>query len=89
MAARGIPTSAVTLHVGLGTFAPIKADDPAAHAMHAEWCEIPAEAVRAIAATKADGGRVYAASSAVPNEVFTIDPTAIRKVLDKPASLQK
>ena len=38
---------------------------------------------------KADGGTVYGASSAVPNEVFTIDPAAIRKLLDKPASLQK
>ncbi len=38
----------VTLHVGLGTFAPVKADDPTQHAIHAEWCEVPSRTVEAI-----------------------------------------
>jgi S-adenosylmethionine:tRNA ribosyltransferase-isomerase len=60
LAAAGIGTARVTLHVGLGTFAPVKADDPTQHAIHAEWCEVSAETVSAIAATKARGGRVIA-----------------------------
>jgi hypothetical protein len=45
--------------------------------------------VTLVLGAKADATKVYGASSAVPNDVFTIDPTAIRKLLDKPASLQK
>ncbi len=56
----GIATARVTLHVGLGTFAPVKADDPTHHAIHAEWCEVTAETVEAIRTTKARGGRVIA-----------------------------
>ena len=46
-AARGIGTARVTLHVGLGTFAPVKGD-PAEHAIHREWCEVSDETVQAI-----------------------------------------
>jgi len=56
----GITTARVTLHVGLGTFAPIKAEDPTQHAIHAEWCEVTEETVEAIRSTKARGGRVIA-----------------------------
>jgi S-adenosylmethionine:tRNA ribosyltransferase-isomerase len=58
--ARGIAWTHVTLHVGLGTFEPIKADDPAQHRMHAEWADVPAAAVEAIRSCKARGGRVIA-----------------------------
>ncbi|MBY0460164.1 MAG: tRNA preQ1(34) S-adenosylmethionine ribosyltransferase-isomerase QueA, partial [Gemmataceae bacterium] len=60
LAARGIETARVTLHVGLGTFAPVKEPDPTQHRIHAEWCEVKPEAVGAILATKARGGRVVA-----------------------------
>ena len=60
LAARGIGTARVTLHVGLGTFAPVKADDPTKHVIHAEWCEVTQSAVDAIRATKERGGRVVA-----------------------------
>jgi S-adenosylmethionine:tRNA ribosyltransferase-isomerase len=60
LAARGIGTARITLHVGLGTFAPIKEHDPTAHAIHREWCEVRPEAVEAIRAAKARGGRVIA-----------------------------
>ncbi len=56
----GIGTTRVTLHVGLGTFAPVKVDDPAQHQIHQEWCGVPAETVARIQATKARGGRVVA-----------------------------
>src|SRR5262245_56346877 len=60
LAARGIGTAKVTLHVGLGTFAPIKVDDPARHAIHREWCELTQPTVDAIVATKARANRVIA-----------------------------
>ena len=57
---RGIATAKVTLHVGLGTFEPIKAEDPTQHSMHAEWGEVPADTVAAIRACRAKGNRVIA-----------------------------
>lgn len=60
LADAGVGTARVTLHVGLGTFAPVKADDPTRHAIHAEWCEVSAETVAAIEGTKARGCRVIA-----------------------------
>jgi S-adenosylmethionine:tRNA ribosyltransferase-isomerase len=57
---RGIAWTSVTLHVGLGTFEPIKTADPTQHRMHAEWADVPTAAVEAIRACKARGGRVIA-----------------------------
>ena len=48
----------VTLHVGAGTFLPVKVDDVRDHKMHSEWGEISAETAAQITATKANGGRV-------------------------------
>ncbi len=56
--ARGIQTAEVTLHVGAGTFQPVRTDNLAEHKMHSEWFEVPASTVAAIEATKAAGGRV-------------------------------
>lgn len=50
----------VTLHVGAGTFLPVKADDTRDHPMHAEWGEISAETAVKISAAKARGGRIVA-----------------------------
>lgn len=58
LAARGVTMSYVTLHVGAGTFLPVKVDDVSAHKMHAEWGEVTATAAAQINATKAAGGRV-------------------------------
>jgi S-adenosylmethionine:tRNA ribosyltransferase-isomerase len=58
LAAAGIATAGVTLHVGAGTFQPVRVDDTDAHAMHAEWGEVPEQTARAISATRAAGGRV-------------------------------
>ncbi|KIN60771.1 S-adenosylmethionine:tRNA ribosyltransferase-isomerase [Sulfitobacter noctilucae] len=55
---RGVTFSYVTLHVGAGTFLPVKVDDIADHKMHAEWGQVSATAAQEIAATKAAGGRV-------------------------------
>ena len=56
--ARGVQFTEVTLHVGAGTFLPVKVDDVTTHRMHAEWGEVTPEAAAAINATKAAGGRV-------------------------------
>jgi len=56
--ARGVKITHVTLHVGAGTFLPVKTDDVRAHKMHAEWGEVSAAAAAEINATKAAGGRV-------------------------------
>lgn len=60
LAANRIDTARVTLHVGLGTFEPVKAADPTRHAIHAEWCEVPAATVDAVRSCKGRGGRVVA-----------------------------
>ncbi|HEY1375766.1 MAG TPA: tRNA preQ1(34) S-adenosylmethionine ribosyltransferase-isomerase QueA, partial [Gemmataceae bacterium] len=57
---RGILTTTLTLHVGLGTFQPLQSDDPAKHVMHREWCDLPAAAADAVNASRARGGRVVA-----------------------------
>jgi len=58
--ARGITRHFVTLHVGAGTFLPVKADDTSGHKMHVEWGEVSAATARALRETKARGGRVVA-----------------------------
>ncbi|AGI71338.1 S-adenosylmethionine:tRNA ribosyltransferase-isomerase [Octadecabacter arcticus 238] len=56
--AMGVKISYVTLHVGAGTFVPVKVDDVADHVMHSEWGQVSALAASDIMATKAAGGRV-------------------------------
>ena len=60
LAARGVQRAAVTLHVGAGTFQPVRAERIAEHRMHSEWFEVSAETVAAIAAARARGGRIVA-----------------------------
>ena len=61
----GVHTAEVTLHVGAGTFLPMRADDVAEHQMHSEWFECPAETAAKIKHTKANGGRVVAVGTTV------------------------
>jgi len=60
LAARGVLVSHVTLHVGAGTFLPVKVDDVSDHKMHAEWGEVSAQAAGEINHTRAAGGRIIA-----------------------------
>ena len=55
---RGIGRAAVTLHVGAGTFQPVRVDNLAEHRMHSEWFEVSDTTVQAIEATRAAGGRI-------------------------------
>jgi S-adenosylmethionine:tRNA ribosyltransferase-isomerase len=56
----GVNQSSVTLHVGAGTFTPVREEDLSKHKMHYEWYSIPQETLQAIEATKKNGGRVIA-----------------------------
>jgi S-adenosylmethionine:tRNA ribosyltransferase-isomerase len=57
---RGISRHFVTLHVGAGTFLPVKADDTGQHRIHTEWGEVSAETAAALNGVRASGGRVVA-----------------------------
>lgn len=59
----GIERVTVTLHVGAGTFLPVKTEDVDQHQMHSEWGEVTADAADKIKATKAAGGRIIAAGT--------------------------
>ena len=58
IAAKGVGVGYVTLHVGLGTFRPVKEDEIEQHDMHSEYCTIPQETADLINRTKVNGGRV-------------------------------
>ena len=84
LTARGIATAEVTLHVGAGTFQPVRTDNLAAHKMHSEWFEVSPATAEAIRATRAAGGRIVsvgtttlralesAALHATPDEIVQI-----------------
>jgi S-adenosylmethionine:tRNA ribosyltransferase-isomerase len=57
---RGVDVHRITLHVGAGTFLPVKVEDTAAHQMHAEWGTISASTADALNAARAKGGRIVA-----------------------------
>jgi S-adenosylmethionine:tRNA ribosyltransferase-isomerase len=65
LAERGIGHTLVTLHVGAGTFLPVKAADTSMHRMHAEWYEMPPAAAARINAARAGGGRIVAVGTTV------------------------
>lgn len=60
LAAAGIGSEKLTLHVGAGTFLPVKAEDTVDHAMHAEWGRIEPEVAQRLNRARADGGRIIA-----------------------------
>ena len=57
---RGVRRTAITLHVGAGTFQPVRVQDISAHRMHSEWFEVGPDTVAAIDDTRAAGGRIVA-----------------------------
>ena len=63
LAERGVTLHKVTLHVGAGTFLPVKADDTSGHAMHAEFGQVTGETAAALNAARDQGGRVAAVGS--------------------------
>jgi len=67
--AKGISKAFVTLHVGAGTFLPVRTDDIANHIMHSEWCDVPAATVELIRQTKARGNKVIAVGTTATRAV--------------------
>ncbi len=65
LAERGVDTSAITLHVGLGTFRPIEAERLEDHRMHSEWGELTAATAAELNATRTGGGRIVAVGTTV------------------------
>ncbi|MCL6581056.1 MAG: tRNA preQ1(34) S-adenosylmethionine ribosyltransferase-isomerase QueA [Firmicutes bacterium] len=62
---RGVRVTAVTLHIGLDTFRPVREEEIEEHRMHSEWYEVSAEAARAVAECRERGGRVVACGTTV------------------------
>lgn len=69
--AKGVNTAFVTLHVGAGTFAPVKTDDILNHKMHSEYAELPQITADLINQTKANGGKVIAVGTTVTRVLET------------------
>ncbi|MBE3670701.1 tRNA preQ1(34) S-adenosylmethionine ribosyltransferase-isomerase QueA [Vibrio navarrensis] len=79
MQAKGVELAYVTLHVGAGTFQPVKVDNIHDHHMHAEYAEVPQEVVDAIAATKARGGRIIAVGTTSVRSLESAAQDALKK----------
>ncbi len=71
LAAKNIATAHLTLHVGAGTFAPVRVDDLHEHKMHAEFIEVSAEVCAQVRAAKARGGRVIAVGTTTARSLET------------------
>ncbi|MHC4983657.1 MAG: tRNA preQ1(34) S-adenosylmethionine ribosyltransferase-isomerase QueA [Planctomycetota bacterium] len=69
---RGVEVAFVTLHVGLGTFAPVKAEDLSSHKMHSEWYKLPAETAEKLNAARAGRRRIVAVGSTSLRVVETV-----------------
>jgi S-adenosylmethionine:tRNA ribosyltransferase-isomerase len=65
LAKRGVETATITLHVGAGTFQPVRTEDPREHRLHAERVTVSAAACETVAAARARGGRVVAVGTTV------------------------
>jgi S-adenosylmethionine:tRNA ribosyltransferase-isomerase len=77
LAARGVRHASVTLHVGAGTFAPVRVDDLEKHVMHEEYLRVPQATADAINATRAAGGRVVAVGTTVVRSLETAAAAAV------------
>ena len=75
----GVERASVTLHVGAGTFSPVKTENIAEHRMHSEWYSIPSNTVQAIADCQARGGRVVAVGTTT---VRTLESWALTGLLE-------
>ena len=84
--AKGVQMEYLTLHVGLGTFLPVKTDNVEEHVIHSEWAEVPAELIAKIIATKQAGHRVIAVGTTTTRtleffaeKIFSIENKNIAK----------
>ncbi|TVQ38937.1 MAG: tRNA preQ1(34) S-adenosylmethionine ribosyltransferase-isomerase QueA [Geminicoccaceae bacterium] len=72
LAAKGVPLVRLTLHVGAGTFLPVKVEDSRDHRMHAERFEVDAAAAATLTAHRAAGGRIFACGTTVLRTLETV-----------------
>jgi S-adenosylmethionine:tRNA ribosyltransferase-isomerase len=79
--AKGVQRATVTLHVGSGTFAPVRTDDLSAHKMHSEWCCLPESTAQAIANARGRGGRIIAVGT---TSLRTLESAAARQAMGNP-----
>ena len=77
IAKKGVGLAYVTLHVGLGTFRPVKVEDVKEHHMHTEWYEVTAEAAERINETKRRGGRVICVGTTSCRTIESAAPEGI------------
>ncbi|MEI6378326.1 MAG: tRNA preQ1(34) S-adenosylmethionine ribosyltransferase-isomerase QueA [Candidatus Falkowbacteria bacterium] len=94
--AKGVQMEYLTLHVGLGTFLPVKTDNIEEHQIHSEWAEVPVELIAKIIATKQAGHRVIAVGTTTArtleffaDKIFSIENKNVAKqppILDIPRS---
>lgn len=80
---KGIQQAYVTLHVGGGTFLPVKVDDTADHVMHSEWAEISAQTADVVNQTRARGGRIIAVGT---TSLRTLESAALENGMLAPFS---
>jgi S-adenosylmethionine:tRNA ribosyltransferase-isomerase len=83
--AMGVHRAHVTLHVGAGTFQPVKTENLAEHQMHSEWCEVPVATQQAIANCRSRGGRVIAVGTTT---VRTLESWALAVKTASPVGMQ-
>ncbi len=74
----GVRVERLTLHVGLGTFRPLRPEDVDRRKLHAEWYTIPEACAEAVATTRADGGRVIAVGTTSVRALESATPTGSR-----------
>jgi S-adenosylmethionine:tRNA ribosyltransferase-isomerase len=60
LASKGVRQVKITLHIGLDTFAPVRAEEPGDHIIHSEWCQVDSEAADIVNASSAAGGKIFA-----------------------------
>ena len=86
---KGIKIANITLHVGLGTFRPVKVDDVTQHHMHSEFYMVDEDAARIINETKDNGGRVIAVGTTSTRTLETVadENGHVRRAADGPRSL--
>ncbi|MBF0382697.1 MAG: tRNA preQ1(34) S-adenosylmethionine ribosyltransferase-isomerase QueA [Magnetococcales bacterium] len=78
---KGVKTATITLHVGIGTFQPIREEDLAKHVMHHEWCSLSYETAQLIKQTKKDNRRVVAVGTTVTR---TLESAALKTGMVEP-----
>ncbi|MCH8341487.1 MAG: tRNA preQ1(34) S-adenosylmethionine ribosyltransferase-isomerase QueA [Chloroflexi bacterium] len=88
---RGVTIAAVTLHIGLDTFAPVTVERPGEHPIHSEWCRVPDEAIGAVRHARGAGGRVVAVGTttvrALESAAGQATPEEILRAYEGPTDL--